>query len=212
MKGRGKREILEKTRRPAASFDTIPAYENSGATLSGIEPVSHGWEASSLATTSPRPSWLKFIILRNSLPTKYVSRFHVRQVRKGRIFCIMRLPKETTFQKVAETDTHPGHDGKSSRRLALGRRVERHWRAVVPQGTAPDHPPDENSVSLPLPASGRPTPPPSSLPTLSLSRPCPACQTVIRVAGQRSSGGPGGELRPTADTIRVRPTSPSIQG
>ncbi|KAJ8889048.1 hypothetical protein PR048_008542 [Dryococelus australis] len=38
MKGRGKREIPEKTRRPAASFGTIPACKNPGATPPGIEP------------------------------------------------------------------------------------------------------------------------------------------------------------------------------
>ncbi|KAJ8873842.1 hypothetical protein PR048_024678 [Dryococelus australis] len=37
MKGRGKREIPEKTRRPAASFGTIPPYENTGAAPPGIE-------------------------------------------------------------------------------------------------------------------------------------------------------------------------------
>ncbi|KAJ8867654.1 hypothetical protein PR048_031457 [Dryococelus australis] len=46
----GKREIPEETRRPAASSDTIPTCE-----LPGIEPVSPGWEASSLTTTPPWP-------------------------------------------------------------------------------------------------------------------------------------------------------------
>ncbi|KAJ8880930.1 hypothetical protein PR048_017403 [Dryococelus australis] len=38
MKGRGKREIPEKTRRPAALSGTIPACENPGVTRPGIEP------------------------------------------------------------------------------------------------------------------------------------------------------------------------------
>ncbi|KAJ8874425.1 hypothetical protein PR048_025274, partial [Dryococelus australis] len=37
MKGRGKREITEKTRQPAASSDTIPACENPGVTRRAIE-------------------------------------------------------------------------------------------------------------------------------------------------------------------------------
>ncbi|KAJ8880315.1 hypothetical protein PR048_016781 [Dryococelus australis] len=52
MKGWGKREISEKTRRRIASSGTIP-------TRPGIEPGSHRWEASMLTTRSPRPlqSW-----------------------------------------------------------------------------------------------------------------------------------------------------------
>ncbi|KAJ8892199.1 hypothetical protein PR048_004779 [Dryococelus australis] len=45
MKGRGKREIAEKIRRPAASSVTIPTCENSGVTRLGIEPGSPWWEA-----------------------------------------------------------------------------------------------------------------------------------------------------------------------
>ncbi|KAJ8897541.1 hypothetical protein PR048_002889 [Dryococelus australis] len=48
MKGRGKRESPEKTRRPAAMSCTIPR-----ATPPGIEPGSPRWEASSLTTTPP---------------------------------------------------------------------------------------------------------------------------------------------------------------
>ncbi|KAJ8871643.1 hypothetical protein PR048_027970 [Dryococelus australis] len=55
MRGWGKREIPEKTRRPATSSGTIPTCENPGATPPGIEPGSPRWEASSLATTPPRP-------------------------------------------------------------------------------------------------------------------------------------------------------------
>ncbi|KAJ8878009.1 hypothetical protein PR048_022472 [Dryococelus australis] len=45
MKGLGKREIPEKTRRPAASSGTIPACENLEAALPGIETGFSRWEA-----------------------------------------------------------------------------------------------------------------------------------------------------------------------
>ncbi|KAJ8891644.1 hypothetical protein PR048_004172 [Dryococelus australis] len=48
IKGRGKREILDKFRRPAASFDTIPTCGKSRVTRPGIEPGSPCWEASRL--------------------------------------------------------------------------------------------------------------------------------------------------------------------
>ncbi|KAJ8892322.1 hypothetical protein PR048_004902 [Dryococelus australis] len=44
-KGRGKREILEKTRRPTSSSGTVPKGENPGATPPGIEPGSFWYEA-----------------------------------------------------------------------------------------------------------------------------------------------------------------------
>ncbi|KAJ8873757.1 hypothetical protein PR048_024591 [Dryococelus australis] len=50
----GKRDISEKTRRPAASSGTIPTCDNPGVTPLGIEPGSLWWEASSLTTTPPR--------------------------------------------------------------------------------------------------------------------------------------------------------------
>ncbi|KAJ8869006.1 hypothetical protein PR048_030552 [Dryococelus australis] len=50
LQGRGKWKIPEKTRRPAASYDTIPICENPGATPPGINPYSPRWEASSLTT------------------------------------------------------------------------------------------------------------------------------------------------------------------
>ncbi|KAJ8897245.1 hypothetical protein PR048_002591 [Dryococelus australis] len=49
-----KREILEKTLRPAASSGTITMRENPGATPPGIEPGSPWWDASSLTITPPR--------------------------------------------------------------------------------------------------------------------------------------------------------------
>ncbi|KAJ8867255.1 hypothetical protein PR048_031054 [Dryococelus australis] len=52
MQGRGKREISEKTRRPAASSGTSPTCENCPP---GIGPYSPRREASSLTATSPRP-------------------------------------------------------------------------------------------------------------------------------------------------------------
>ncbi|KAJ8870896.1 hypothetical protein PR048_027197 [Dryococelus australis] len=52
MKGRGKREIPEKTCRPAASSGTIPTCENPGGTRSGIVPSSPRWEASRLTAAS----------------------------------------------------------------------------------------------------------------------------------------------------------------
>ncbi|KAJ8866224.1 hypothetical protein PR048_032067 [Dryococelus australis] len=51
----GRREIPEKTRRPAASSETSPTCKNLGATPPGIKPCSLRWEASSLTTTTPRP-------------------------------------------------------------------------------------------------------------------------------------------------------------
>ncbi|KAJ8866516.1 hypothetical protein PR048_032359 [Dryococelus australis] len=55
MKGRGKREIPEKTRRPTASSGTIITCEIPGATPPGIEPGSRRWKGSSLATAPPWP-------------------------------------------------------------------------------------------------------------------------------------------------------------
>ncbi|KAJ8867875.1 hypothetical protein PR048_031680 [Dryococelus australis] len=46
MKGRGKREFPEKTRRPAATSGTIPTCENPRVARPGIEPSSPWWEAS----------------------------------------------------------------------------------------------------------------------------------------------------------------------
>ncbi|KAJ8890834.1 hypothetical protein PR048_010343 [Dryococelus australis] len=59
-KGRGKRDIPEKTRRLAALFGTIATCENPGEAPPEIEPGSPKQEASSLATTPPRPS-TKFV-------------------------------------------------------------------------------------------------------------------------------------------------------
>ncbi|KAJ8875148.1 hypothetical protein PR048_023041 [Dryococelus australis] len=50
MQGRGEREILEISRRPAVSSGTIPTCENPGASRPGIEPGSPSWEASGLTT------------------------------------------------------------------------------------------------------------------------------------------------------------------
>ncbi|KAJ8878414.1 hypothetical protein PR048_018992 [Dryococelus australis] len=54
MQGRRKREIPEKTRRPAASSGTIRRCESAGVTPPGIEPGSPWWEASSLTKTPQR--------------------------------------------------------------------------------------------------------------------------------------------------------------
>ncbi|KAJ8871569.1 hypothetical protein PR048_027895 [Dryococelus australis] len=54
MKGRGNREIPDKTRRPVASSGTIPVRENP-VTLPGIEPGSSWWEASRLTAQPPLP-------------------------------------------------------------------------------------------------------------------------------------------------------------
>ncbi|KAJ8875799.1 hypothetical protein PR048_023700 [Dryococelus australis] len=53
--GGGKREIPEKTHRPAASFGTIPTCENPGVARSAIEAGSPVWEAISLSAHPPRP-------------------------------------------------------------------------------------------------------------------------------------------------------------
>ncbi|KAJ8885983.1 hypothetical protein PR048_012189 [Dryococelus australis] len=55
MKGRGKRDIPEKTRRPAALSDSSPTRKNPGVTWPGIEPGSPWWEASRLTGQPPRP-------------------------------------------------------------------------------------------------------------------------------------------------------------
>ncbi|KAJ8887971.1 hypothetical protein PR048_007456 [Dryococelus australis] len=54
IKGRGKWEIPEKTRRPTASSGTIPTCENL-VTRPGIEPGSRWWEASVITGHPPRP-------------------------------------------------------------------------------------------------------------------------------------------------------------
>ncbi|KAJ8891851.1 hypothetical protein PR048_004405 [Dryococelus australis] len=59
MKGRGKREIPEKTRRPAASSATIPTCGNPLVTRPGIEPGSSWWDASGLNGQPPRPLHLR---------------------------------------------------------------------------------------------------------------------------------------------------------
>ncbi|KAJ8869574.1 hypothetical protein PR048_028566 [Dryococelus australis] len=51
MKGWGKQEIPEKTRRPPASSSTIPTYE-SPVTRPGIEPGSSWWEANRMRMIS----------------------------------------------------------------------------------------------------------------------------------------------------------------
>ncbi|KAJ8869847.1 hypothetical protein PR048_028856 [Dryococelus australis] len=52
-RGRGKREISEKTRPPATLSGTITTCDNPGATSPGFEHGSPGWEASCLTTTTP---------------------------------------------------------------------------------------------------------------------------------------------------------------
>ncbi|KAJ8878202.1 hypothetical protein PR048_022670 [Dryococelus australis] len=56
MKGRRKREMPEKIRRPAASSGTIPTCENPGVARPGIEPGSPWREASRLTA---QPPWLR---------------------------------------------------------------------------------------------------------------------------------------------------------
>ncbi|KAJ8876095.1 hypothetical protein PR048_024004 [Dryococelus australis] len=55
MQRRRKRENPEKTRRPAASSDTILTYENPRVAWPGSERGSPGWEASRLTAQPPRP-------------------------------------------------------------------------------------------------------------------------------------------------------------
>ncbi|KAJ8872856.1 hypothetical protein PR048_026472 [Dryococelus australis] len=59
MKGRGKREIPEKTYRPTASSGTIPTYENP-VTRPGIKPGSPWWEASVLIAQPPWPHYCSY--------------------------------------------------------------------------------------------------------------------------------------------------------
>ncbi|KAJ8880459.1 hypothetical protein PR048_016929 [Dryococelus australis] len=78
MKGRRKREIPEKTRRPTASTGTIPTCENP-VTRSGIEPGSPWWEASRLTAQAPWP-------LHGGVPTfdegktKCVGKYHLCKI------------------------------------------------------------------------------------------------------------------------------------
>ncbi|KAJ8875096.1 hypothetical protein PR048_022987 [Dryococelus australis] len=60
-KGEGKREIPEKTRRPAASSGTIPTCKNPEVTRPGIETGSPGWETSALTAHPPRPLEQRFV-------------------------------------------------------------------------------------------------------------------------------------------------------
>ncbi|KAJ8890888.1 hypothetical protein PR048_010397 [Dryococelus australis] len=55
IKGRGKLEYHEKSRRPASSSGTILTSKNPGVTRPGIEHGSHRWEASRLTAEPPRP-------------------------------------------------------------------------------------------------------------------------------------------------------------
>ncbi|KAJ8889444.1 hypothetical protein PR048_008943 [Dryococelus australis] len=59
MKRRGKPEITEKTRLPAASSGTIPTCENPGAIRRVLNPVRLRWEAGNLPTTPLRPHGLR---------------------------------------------------------------------------------------------------------------------------------------------------------
>ncbi|KAJ8890643.1 hypothetical protein PR048_010152 [Dryococelus australis] len=80
MQERGKREIAEKTRRPAASSCTTPKCENPGATPTGIEPGSPRWEASSLTTTPPR----SFYIMLGTMEGLTVQRYDGNTARLAR--------------------------------------------------------------------------------------------------------------------------------
>ncbi|KAJ8865717.1 hypothetical protein PR048_033237 [Dryococelus australis] len=59
MKGWGKLEIPEKTRRTEASSGTIPSWSNPGMTRPGFEPGSPWWEASSLTAQPPGPGFIR---------------------------------------------------------------------------------------------------------------------------------------------------------
>ncbi|KAJ8881826.1 hypothetical protein PR048_018312 [Dryococelus australis] len=74
MKGRRKREIPEKTRRPAASFDTIPTCENPGTTPPGIGPDSSRVEGEYSLTTTPLRPLLSRSTSSFSIPATQMSR------------------------------------------------------------------------------------------------------------------------------------------
>ncbi|KAJ8882221.1 hypothetical protein PR048_018709, partial [Dryococelus australis] len=89
-----KREIPEKTCRPAASFGTIPTCENSGMTLSGIESGSLAW----VAITSAQP--------RRGMETAFfTSPLRTRRLMGTRL-CVY-LPRSLTAESVR---THRVHD------------------------------------------------------------------------------------------------------
>ncbi|KAJ8882734.1 hypothetical protein PR048_014547 [Dryococelus australis] len=82
IQGRGKRDIPEKIRRPAASSGTITTCENPGVTRTGVEPGPPWWEASSLTAQLPRP--------------------HLRQQKN---LCQLLVVKATTLQKVIKLNS-----------------------------------------------------------------------------------------------------------
>ncbi|KAJ8881159.1 hypothetical protein PR048_017632 [Dryococelus australis] len=83
MKGRGKREIPEKSRRPTALSGTIPTCENT-VTRPGNEPGSPCWEASVLISQPPWPLRSGYVVVRllasdqsepGSIPGRVAPRF-----------------------------------------------------------------------------------------------------------------------------------------
>ncbi|KAJ8892198.1 hypothetical protein PR048_004778 [Dryococelus australis] len=78
VQGWGKREVPEKTRRPAASSSTIAIYENSGATLSGVEPSS--LRTRRLVMGSQRDRSTSSLVCERHLPSEMRGRIWSRQV------------------------------------------------------------------------------------------------------------------------------------
>ncbi|KAJ8895234.1 hypothetical protein PR048_000559 [Dryococelus australis] len=93
--GERKREILEKTRRPAAWSGTTPTCENPGVTPPGIEPGSPWWEASRLTARPPRPSPPPPIAVAWSRTT-------VQSLRLGEAVLVVLYLKESSFVSSAE--------------------------------------------------------------------------------------------------------------
>ncbi|KAJ8871313.1 hypothetical protein PR048_027630 [Dryococelus australis] len=82
IKGRGKREITEKTRRPMPSSGKIPTCENPEVTRTGIEPSSPWWGASRLTAQPPRTRGnkvMKFVSAKKVSKTFFVFTDHSLQ-------------------------------------------------------------------------------------------------------------------------------------
>ncbi|KAJ8870353.1 hypothetical protein PR048_029374 [Dryococelus australis] len=87
MKERGKWQIPEKTRLPAAFSETIPTCENPGVTQPRIKSSSPCWEASKLTTLPPWSHWIKELFRHSNgiIPEKH------RKIKLGWQFIHNRL-------------------------------------------------------------------------------------------------------------------------
>ncbi|KAJ8874599.1 hypothetical protein PR048_025465 [Dryococelus australis] len=142
MKGRGSREIPEKTRRPAVSSGTILRCENPGNDLAGNEPDAPWFEVGCLTTTPPRPL-VSFEILGSS--TKLISYLNVASPA-----CLKLLLEKTCLPQLANRPdfTHVARPRRTTTRLPV---TYRSCRYVCSRVFAPPPPPPDSSLfRLPL--------------------------------------------------------------